>query len=217
MTHFRLGETQQRILNHVKRRGDSTVPELADALGINVETARSHLRALRAEGLIGRKGSRSKGVGRPEIVYALTDEAEGLFPDRAGRMLADLVDFLRREGDEGSLTTFFAEQGDARTSRAMAALDGIEGRARVRRLAELLTDEGFMAQVDEGPEGELLLRLSNCPIRKLIDVTEAPCRAELSSISRALDARLRRVSHIPEGHAACCYRIEFREPATDRV
>lgn len=209
MSSFHPGESQQRILDHVKRRGAGTVPEIARALEINVETVRSHLRRLRTRGLIERTGSRSRGVGRPEVVYVLTDEADRLFPDRAGRLLADLVDFLRREGETETLTTFFAEQGDARTSRAMRELAGLEGEARVRRLAELLTEEGFMAGVDKTAEGELQLRLSHCPIRNLVDVTTAPCRAELSSVARALEARLKRVSYIPDGQSACCYVVEF--------
>ena len=41
-----LGKSQQAILDALKRRGAATTPELAAALGRNVETVRDHLKVL---------------------------------------------------------------------------------------------------------------------------------------------------------------------------
>ncbi len=51
MINTGLGESQQRILEHLKRRGSSTIPAIAADLDLNVETVRTHLKALGSHGL----------------------------------------------------------------------------------------------------------------------------------------------------------------------
>ena len=60
-----LGESQQRILKHLKREGTSTIPAIAGDVELNVETVRAHVRALVQYGLVTRIGSRPRGPGRP--------------------------------------------------------------------------------------------------------------------------------------------------------
>ena len=73
-----LGESQRAILETLKRRGSATTPVLAAELGLNVETVRSHLRALLGHGLVRRGPTVRSGPGRPETVFGLTDRAEAL-------------------------------------------------------------------------------------------------------------------------------------------
>ncbi|NIQ54968.1 MAG: MarR family transcriptional regulator, partial [Gemmatimonadetes bacterium] len=102
-----LGESQRSILHVLKRRGRATVVELADVLGLNVETVRGHLNALAGHGLVRREGSDRTGPGRPEIVYGLTVEAESLFPRREGEVLGELASYLAETGHEALLRDFF--------------------------------------------------------------------------------------------------------------
>lgn len=75
-------------------------------------------------------------------------------------------------------------------------------------VARILTEEGFMAEVDTDPEGRELLRLCHCPMRSLVDVTKAPCRSELRSVREMLGRHLVRVSYIPAGDTSCCYALK---------
>jgi predicted ArsR family transcriptional regulator len=89
----------------------------------------------------------------------------------------------------------------------MARVEDLSGEARLQEVARILTEEGFMAEVQTDDEGRRVLRLSHCPLRKLVDVTRAPCRAELSFVRELLGERLARVSYIPTGDSACCYTL----------
>ena len=62
-----------------------------------------------------------------------------------------------------------------------------------------------MAQVD-GTLTEPTLRICHCPIRDLVDVTQAPCRSEQALIAELLGEPLERIEYLPEGRASCLYR-----------
>src|SRR4051812_9605396 len=88
-----LGSTRGRIIT-LLRRGERTVNELADALGLTDNAVRTHLAALERDGLAALRGVR-RGIGKPAHVYALTPEAESLFPGAYAAVLSTLLDALR--------------------------------------------------------------------------------------------------------------------------
>lgn len=207
MNPTRIGESQGRILEHLKRRGTATIPEMGETLGLSVETIRTHLRALGAEGLVERRGRRSQGPGRPEIVYGLTGSADALFPNQEGALLEEFTRFLEGRGEEGLIRAFFDERMETRLAEVRERAAELGDDARLAEVARVLTAEGFMAEAVTDDAGQARLRLCHCPVRNLVDATRAPCRAELTFVREVLGARLKRVSYIPAGDDACCYEI----------
>lgn len=204
-----LGESQRAILERLKRRGRLTIPELADSVGLNVETVRDHMKALAGHDLVRREGTRSRGRGRPEIVWGLTGLAGDLFPRREGELLRGLAEHLRETGHEGLLDEFFDRLIGDRRAEAQSRVEHLEGRARLEEAARILTELGFMAEVVEAEAGSVAgLRLCHCPIRELVEATKVPCRAEVGFVKALLGERLARVSYIPSGDASCSYRAE---------
>lgn len=203
-----IGESQARILEELKRSGAGTIQALAERLGLSVETVRTHLKGLAAKDLVERRGQRKGGPGRPEIIYGLTENADSLFPGREGEILQELARFLEDEGYGELVGRFLEARMAERLESAHERLEGLEGDDRLEAVAEILSEEGFMARVDEDEEtGEVLLRLCNCPVRDLVAATKAPCREELGFVRKLLDAQLRRVSYIPSGDPACVYGL----------
>lgn len=203
-----VGESQARILHELKRSGSGTIPDLAERLDLSVETVRTHLKGLRAKDLVERRGERRSGPGRPEIVYGLTASADSLFPTRQGELLRELARYLEDEGHGDLVGSFLKARMERRLEAARGRLDGLQGDDRLEAVAEILSEEGFMAQVGEDEEtGETILRLCNCPVRDLVAVTKAPCAAEMGFVRELLGGRLRRISYIPSGDAACTYAV----------
>jgi DeoR family suf operon transcriptional repressor len=201
-----LGEAARSILDLLKRRGSATTPQLAAELGLNIETVRSHLKTLAGHALVRRAGSLKSGPGRPEIVYDLTPEAETLFPRREGAILQELASYLKDSGNEHVLRDF-VERGIARRrEQALARVAHLEGRERLDEVARILSELGFMAQV-EHQEDNASLRLCHCPLRALVDVTRVPCVAEIRLIGELLGDQLTRLSYIPAGAHSCSYKV----------
>ena len=200
-----LGKSHRQILDQMKWWGDGTIPEVARALDLSVETVRSHMRSLRGEGLVARAGRRRSGPGRPEDIYRLTESAASLFPDRHAEILQEFVGFLEKEGDPELIHRFFHRRIELRREEAFQRLTGLQGIQRLQEVAEILSEEGFMADVETDGKGPPSLRLHHCPMRDLIDVTRAPCRAELQLVRELLGQDLTRIAYIPSGDVACSY------------
>jgi predicted ArsR family transcriptional regulator len=207
LTPPRVGESQGRILEHLKRGGAGTIPAMAEALQLSVETIRTHLRSLGSEGLVTRLGRRRSGPGRPEILYGLTESAQALFPNDAGRLLRDLAAFLEAKGQTALLRRFFDEHVARRRTAVEQRLKGLHGDQRIEEVAQVLTEQGFMAEVATDDTGRKLLRLCHCPMRMLVNVTQAPCRSELRFVREMLGKDLDRVSYIPSGDNSCSYTV----------
>lgn len=224
----KLNGSQRAILDLVKYRGGGTVPNLAEALELNVETVRGHVKGLVAADLLRREGTvGGDGPGRPEILYRLTSAAERLFPRREAELLRRLAEYLRRSGQQPLLDGFFDEWITERRAEAMSRVAGLSGRERLDEVAAILSELGFMAIVEEGDGAERAtdaeaaldaegraprLRLCHCPLRALVDATKTPCRAEAGLVGELLGHELVRESYIPAGDASCSYR-----PRPDRA
>lgn len=199
-----LGSSQKRLLDAIKQRGTATIPELADDVALNVETVRDHLRKLGREALVERRGRRRSGPGRPEILYGLTELGEALFPTREAELLQALAGHLVETGHHDLLDAFYTKHLAGRRREALARVSGLEGRERLEEVARILSEQGFMARIED-VAGQPVLRLCHCPVRALVDATRTPCRVEVAFIHELLGERLSRVSYIPSGDPACSY------------
>ncbi len=208
-----LGESQRAVLGHLKREGPATLSELADALGLSEPTLREHLDALTARGLVDATGRRSRGPGRPSRVYAITPEAERLFPNREGELLRELTAFLLREGHQDLLERFFEQRARRLDEAAEKRLQGLRGRRRLEETAAILREEGFMADVATAPGEAPRLRLCHCPIREVVAVSHLPCRSELAAVQRLLGRELQREAYMPDGDRTCTYVVGKAGPS----
>ncbi|RLC67959.1 MAG: ArsR family transcriptional regulator, partial [Chloroflexi bacterium] len=88
--------TRERILNILKERGQATVDDLSQELGLTTVTVRHHLDILQEEGLVAPPVARSRqSPGRPQYVYTLTREAGAFFPKRYAHLANQLLSEMR--------------------------------------------------------------------------------------------------------------------------
>ena len=78
-----LSSAQRHVLVALKKRGEASADELAEALGITPSGVRQHLAALRAAGLVAARQERGR-PGRPADLYHSTDLGETLFARASG-------------------------------------------------------------------------------------------------------------------------------------
>src|SRR5437660_5275336 len=75
------------------RRSSRTVDELALDLSLTDNAVRAHLATLERDGLVHQSGAR-RGGSKPASLYALSAEAEQLFPRAYASVLHHLLDVL---------------------------------------------------------------------------------------------------------------------------
>lgn len=202
-----------RILFQLKTRGPAETQALAQALSISRQAMRQHLERLAAEGLVASAEAR-RGVGRPRRVWSLTETAHARFPDTHAQLTLELLDAVRGEFGEAGVERLIGRREDATAKAYETALAGAAGlEARVARLAELRTAEGYMASWSPDPGGGFRLVENHCPICAAAAACQGFCRAELDVFRRVLgpDVEIEREDHILAGARRCAYRITASE------
>src|SRR5690349_1768279 len=182
------------ILVHLRQSGPSTPDGLAASLGASRTGILQQLYALEEAGLVSHAAEKH-GVGRPRHVYDVTADAQGLFPTDYGGFASGLVKAIEAVGGADLVEQVFAarrRQIGERTRRHMAErlADGAPLPDRVRVLAQLQDEGGYLADAIIGDDGSLRLREHNCAIDKIARRTAAPCDAELALFQEVLGANV---------------------------
>src|SRR5262245_48744525 len=128
------------------RQGQQTVDELAKALDLTDNAIRAHLTALERDGLVRQYGQR-RGGGKPAHVYALTTDAERLFPKAYDAVLDLLLDVLHEQLPQETLDQLMQEVG-RRLAHQQSAPRG-DLRSRIGVAVQLLSEIGGFATVEE--------------------------------------------------------------------
>ena len=198
-----------RILFQLKTRGHAETLTIAAALGISRQATLQHLERLVADGLIDHSDAR-RGVGRPRRVWALTEKAQARFPDTHAQLTLEMLDAVRAEFGEDGVERMILRREQATVTGYAAAMADVETlEARVQRLAEIRTAEGYMASVSSDPAGGFLLVENHCPICAAAAACQGFCRAELMVFRAVLGpgVEIERTDHILAGARRCAYRI----------
>ena len=210
---------RRSILIHLRQAGPSSPDSLAAALGASRTGILQQLHALEAAGLVSHAAEKH-GVGRPRHVYDVTADAQCLFPTDYGGFASGLVKAIEAVGGDDLVEQVFAARrrqiGD-RIRRRMAEKlpDDATLADRVRALAVLQDEAGYLAEAVIEEDGTLLLREHNCAIDKIARRTSAPCDAELALFRELLGDGVVRESHIASGDRCCTYRVEPEPTRSD--
>ena len=210
---------RRAILIHLRQAGPSSPDSLASAVSASRTGILQQLHALEAAGLV-RHAAEKHGVGRPRHVYDVTADAQGLFPADYGGFASGLVKAIEAVGGDDLVEQVFAARrrqiGD-RIRRRMAERLPEDASLvdRVRELAVLQDEAGYLAEAIVEDDGTLRLREHNCAIDKIARRTSAPCDAELALFRELLGPDVVRESHIASGDRCCSYVVPL--PSPDRA
>jgi len=209
-----LGPTKRRIVERLKR-SDAKVSDLARVLDMTEAGVRQHLDALAEHGLVMSHTGAAQGRGRPPTVWALTDLAEDLFPDRHDDLTVELITAVRSAlGDKGLARVIDARGEVQRAAYERAVPKRGPLRSRVEALARVRTEEGYVAEVVDDPDdpdgtGVLLIE-HHCPICTAASACPGLCGSELALFRAVLGPKVsvERTQHIVAGDRRCTYRID---------
>lgn len=204
--------TADRLLMILKSRGAQTTRMLADALAISVPGVQQQLNRLETDGMVESR-TNSGGVGRPSLSWSLTERALAKFPDSHAELTVTLIESIRRSLGDEALEAVIAEREASSRARYRKGLAGIKTlKTRIKRLAELRTAEGYMAEVERLPDRSWLLAENHCPICAAARSCQGFCRHELDMFRELLgpEVAVDRVEYVLTGGRRCAYRITPR-------
>lgn len=201
--------TADRLLHRLKAAGPQTARTLAARLRVTAVAIRQHLDNLSAAGLVAHD-DRREGVGRPRRYWRLTDAGHARFPDNHAGLTVELLQAVSGVFGTRGLDRLIAHREATTLATYRRRLAGASTlAAKVKALARLRSEEGYMADWRTEAGGAFLLVENHCPICVAARTCQGLCRSELAIFAAVLgeDVSVARTDHILAGARRCAYRI----------
>ena len=200
--------TRSRVLRSLLLNQERTVNELAESVGINPISVRHHVNKLEAEGLIQSEEERH-GVGRPRLVYSLTNKGMEQFPQRYLQLTLRLLEQLKSNLPEEVLGDLFREvaEGIAGDFTRHVNLDELELKERLELLQQALVAEGFMVDLEEDDNNFYVIEAS-CPYHHVGEDYPEICVVDEELIAHFANSNPERLECILDGDKQCKYMIK---------
>lgn len=203
--------TRGELLVALKKSQPLSTKELADNFGVTANALRRHLKELQVEGLVQYRRE-IRGVGGPSFAYSLTASGEALFPRAYESALEQALERVRENEGVAGVVALFRRRWESIAEWAKPELASLPVAERARRLAELLTSLGYMAEAVEhagvgGASSTQTLTEHNCAIRLVAERFPEVCEAEERFIEEVLGTGITRQAHIAKGANCCEYCI----------
>jgi DeoR family transcriptional regulator, suf operon transcriptional repressor len=201
-----LPQSRQEMLQVIKLRGEVDADALALHLHMTVSGARQHIMALHRDGLVQHRARRS-GPGRPRFLYSLTPAGDALFPRNYAELANELLDYVGEE-DPDLLQRAFDRRAARRLKKAEVRIHGLAFAEKVREVACILDEDGYLADFSEQADGSYLLTEHNCAVLAIAQRYQHACNCELDLLKALLpEAEVTRVAHRLNGSYVCAYQI----------
>jgi len=205
------------ILTTLREGGPASPDQLATRLGASRTGIVQQLRALEAASLVTRQAVRH-GVGRPRHLYDVTADAQDLFPTNYHGLASGLLAAIGAVGGEPLLAEVFQTRRRQLSERiredlASRLAPDAPLADRVRELAVLQDEQGYLCRAELAEDGVIRLLEHNCAIYQVAMGMTTACDAELQLFKDILDADVVRETHIANGDRSCSYRIVERDRA----
>lgn len=201
--------TRRALLEMLKMRGELSSQQMADELGISSMAVRQHMQELEHGGDV-ESVDRSVGKGRPTKIWSLTSYADRHFPDRHRDLILDLLGSVESVLGEDAMQQLLKVRGEEqiRNYKDRVTKQNRLGK-RVEELAQIRSEEGYMAEARKSADGSWQLVENHCPICAAADSCRALCARELEVFSEVLgpDCSVERVEHLLSGGKRCAYRV----------
>jgi predicted ArsR family transcriptional regulator len=198
--------TREKILQTLLRAPRSTINELAEAVGINPISVRHHLTNLQMEGLVEAEEERH-GVGRPRLVYLLTEDGLERFPTRYLRLTTRLLTQMKEKLPGAMVGELFKEVATGLADEHEEALKGLGVEDRLDLVKTLLAEEGFMVEWEKKND-EYHIHEITCPYLQVGQQHPEVCAVDETLISRMLSVPANKIQCILSGASHCTYVVK---------
>ena len=197
--------TRERILQTLLKHPNSTINDLAQAVGINAISVRHHLTSLQAESLVAAEEERH-GVGRPRLVYVLTEKGLERFPTRYLRLTNRLLDQMKESLPPAAISKLFTSMAEDIASDYTQQVKYMSVEEKLDFIKTLLAQEGF--SVDWERQGsDYHIHEATCPYFHVGQAHPEVCTVDQTLISEVLSIPAQKIQCVLHGDTHCTYVI----------
>ncbi len=201
--------TRDRILQTLLNNPNSTINALASAVDINSISVRHHLTNLQAEGLVVAREVRH-GVGRPKLVYSLTETGAEKFPTRYLKLINLLFIKLKDKLSPEELRILLSQVAKEIAGDQAKKMSTLTVEAKLDELQTFLTNEGFTIEWEKEGETYVVNEIA-CPFYHISGDHPEICRIDEEIISTLLSSPVKKGKCVVKGDTFCSYILDNSE------
>ncbi|MGB0559668.1 MAG: helix-turn-helix transcriptional regulator [Pseudohongiellaceae bacterium] len=205
-----LSDSQTKILKRLKVRGPQSIKILSKFMEQTTMGVRQHVADMESKGLVRQTEAKKQNRGRPLNLWKLSKRGHQRFKDGHESVTLDLIVSAKNlKGQEFLEELIYSRnQSIQENYRLKLQKTGTHLGNQITRLAELRSEEGYMAEVRLLPDGWLLTE-NHCPIHAAAKQCNYFCKAELSCFEAVFHekADIKRVEHLLDGARRCTFKI----------
>lgn len=201
--------TRQEILDYLHRYAEATVRQLGEHLGLTSTGVRQHLGILEREHLVEADETRGR-VGRPALVYRLTDRGQQLYPKQYDTLTNAILDEVKTKAGSAALLTMLRGAAARMADTHAGRLDGRSFGDRVRETVRIMREQGLIVEFEDRDDGTFLIHECTCPYPTVARRHPGVCALEVDLVCRLSGGDARLTSSLLRGDRACTYRIRQR-------
>jgi predicted ArsR family transcriptional regulator len=204
--------SRRAIIDSLKQDGPQDAASLARRLGVSAMAVRQHLYDLSGEGLVTHE-TEARPLGRPAKLWALTPAADRFFPDGHAEFSVGLINSMKQAFGAEGLDKLLRLRAREQIATYKARIDRQPSLAKkLKALAEIRTEEGYMAEVEKANGGYLLVE-NHCPVCSAAAACTSLCNRELEVFQKSLgrEHEVRRIDHILAGARRCAYLVTRKD------
>ena len=198
--------TRDRVLQTLAKKPGATINDLAEAVDINPISVRHHLSSLQVEGLV-QAQEEKHGVGRPRLIYTLTEDGMEKFPTRYLRLTSRLLDQLKSSLPQPMVKKLFTEMAASLAEDYALQMQGLSMEERLELIRELLAEEGFTVEWEKVKDQYRIHEIT-CPYLQIGQTHPEVCTVDQTLISKMLAVPAEKVQCILDGSAHCTYVVQ---------
>lgn len=175
--------TRGRVVQLLSREPRS-VADLAETLNLTTNAIRASLATLERDGLVRESGKRP-AVRKPETLYALTREAERLFPRAYDLLFNLLIHVMRSRLPQEQVDRILQETGNAVARMQPKPMQSAGLAERIAAAIRLLRDLGGLPEAIQ-EDGKTIIRGDRCPLAWAVREHPDVCKLAEAMLSEVI-------------------------------
>jgi len=205
-------EPKKKLLYYLKVMQQAGLEELAKAMKISRMAVHKHLALLQERGLV-MSVETTGHVGRPRMIYKLTSQSRTIFPKSYSAIATHALDFIERNMGKAAVEKVLRERQSELFDQYYKRLRNLEFDKKVKELANIRDEEGYMAESRREPKnyGRHVLLEYNCPILHIAEKHWEACSIETELFENLLGADIETTHRAAKGDLVCKFVIKERK------
>lgn len=199
----------------LNKNPNSTVNELASAVSINAISVRHHINSLLADGVI-ESSEQRHGVGRPRLVYSLTEKGYEIFPSKYFRLTNRLLGQFKETLSTDMLNKMFIGIAKDLAEKHRSTMKKLSIEERLNLMQNLLEEEGFNVDWEQKTD-HFLIHGITCPYFQVALSHPEVCTLGQTIISEMLNIPINRLECQAKGDQTCSYIIPHEKKSEKTI